>query len=163
MRSLEVLALSDPARVLEIIETGILGNPWFNDYLRRACARALWEDSHAEALAVVEAMQAAEWRARGHLDACDAMPPAERKARVEQVDQALLQARAIAEGDHRVQTLGQVAEHYLDLGEVEKGTKLLRETLPAARRAAEGGMGRLSRAAPSPRSWRRSTRPPRWS
>ncbi len=75
LRSLEVLALSDPARVLEVIETGIFANPWFNDYLRRACARALWEDSRAEALAVVEAMQAAEWRARGHLDACDALKP----------------------------------------------------------------------------------------
>jgi protocatechuate 3,4-dioxygenase beta subunit len=145
LRSLETLALSDPARVLEIIETGVFANPWFNDYLRRACAQALWEDSRAEALAVVEAMQAAEWRARGHLDACDAMPTAERKARVEQVDQALLQVRAIAEGDHRVQTLGQVAEHYLDLGEVEKGEKLLRETVAAARALPKQGWGGYAR------------------
>src|SRR5262249_26223391 len=110
LRSLETLALSDPERVLEIIETGGFANPWFIGYLGGACAKSLWEDSRAESLAVVEAMQSAEWRARGHLDACDAMPTAERRARVEQVDQALLQARAIAEGDHRVQTLGQVAE-----------------------------------------------------
>jgi hypothetical protein len=142
---LEVLARVEPGRVLEVIETGIFANPWFNDYLRRACAQALWEDSHEEAMAVVEAMQSAEWRARGHLDVCDVLPAGDRKARLEQVDQALLQARAITEGDHRVQTLGQVAEHYLDLGEVEKGTKLLRETLPAARELPKVGWSGYAR------------------
>jgi hypothetical protein len=145
LRVLEVLAQADPGRVLEILETKIFANPWFDDYLRRACAKALWEDSHEEALAVVEAMQSPEWRARGHLDACDALPATDRKARIEQVDQALLQARGITEGDHRVQSLGQVAEHYLDLGEVEKGTKLLRETLPAARELPKTGWGGYAR------------------
>ncbi len=106
---------------------------------------ALWEESRPEALGVVEAMQSAEWRARGHLDACDAMPASERQARVEQVDQALVQARAIAEGDHRVQTLGQVAEHYLDLGEVEKGAKLLRLTRSAALALPKEGWGGYAR------------------
>ena len=145
LSALEVLARVDPGRVLEVIETRSFANPWFNDYLRRACAKALWEDSHEEALAVVEAMQSPESRTRGHLDACDAMPSTERKARLDQVDQALLQARAITEGDHRVQTLGQVAEHYLDLGAVEKGTKLLRETLPAARELPKEGWGGYAR------------------
>jgi hypothetical protein len=145
LRTLETLALSDPARVLEFVANTGFDNPWFNDYLRRACARALWADDRAEALAVVEAMQGAEWRALGHLDACDAIPATERKARVDHVDQALVQARAIAEGDHRVQMLGQVAEHYLDLGELEKGTKLLRLTRSAAVALPKQGWGGYAR------------------
>ena len=142
-RALQVLALSDPTRVLEIIETGILGNPGDDDALRLACARGLREDSRAEALSVIEAMHGAESRAVGHLDACDALPHSGREARLAQVDQALLQARAIAAGDRRVYTLGQVAEHYLDLGEVEKGHEAAPRGIAGGSRAADDGVQRL--------------------
>ncbi len=147
LRSLEILALSDPARVLEIVETGIMGNPWYNDYLRRDCARALREDSHAGGTRRwSRRCRPPSGGARGHLDACDAMPPADRKARVEQVDQGVFSSAGDRKsGDHRVQALGQVAEHYLDLGEVEKGKKLLRLTRSAAVALPKEGWGGYAR------------------
>jgi hypothetical protein len=139
-RALDALAYSEPARVLAIVEGGIPGT------LRRlACARAMWEDGRAEALAVIESISAGEWRVRGHLQASRAIPAAERPARIDQVDRALEQVRAIADGDNRVRWFGEIAGRYLDLSEVKAGTELLRETLPAARALPKAGSGGLAR------------------
>jgi hypothetical protein len=144
-RMLEFLALSDPDRVLELVADGVVKNAWSRDYLRRACARSLWEFDRPGALGAVEAMEDPEWRARGHLEICDMMPTADRKARVDRVDWALTEARAIPKADLRIQAIGQVAEHYLDLGEVEKGARLFRETLPAARELPRVGFAGYAR------------------
>jgi RNA polymerase sigma factor (sigma-70 family) len=133
-RALEVLARIDPARVLELIEKKTIKNSWYQDYLRRAVAQQLLLENPDEALTVVNAMSDSGFRATGHLDVYDALPETQRTRKLDVLGQALLHTRNIQDASHRVVHPGPIARRYLDLGETERSTKLLREGAAVAQK-----------------------------
>jgi RNA polymerase sigma factor (sigma-70 family) len=126
-RSQEALARLDPARVLEQIEKKPDKNPWFDDYLRRAVAQGLAEESLDEARTVIDAMRDPSFRATGYIDLCDKLPAAKRTQQLELLGQSLLHARSIPDASHRVVHLGPIAPRLRELGEADRAEKLLRE------------------------------------
>jgi hypothetical protein len=129
---LTALARVDPARALEILENEAPPNG-ADGPVRLECARALWERDRDAAIAAVDASTGARWRAEGLLAVGRWLPESERPTRLELVDRALVQAQLIGQADERVRLLGEVAGRYFDLGEIEKGTQVLRAAMPAAR------------------------------
>lgn len=113
------------------------------DELSYYSALAMIAEDEAEALAVGESIATAHHRGRLYLAVCDRLPDAERGRKAELLATALLHARAETDMGERVNLMGQIAERWLDLGERERGTALLREGqalaegLPAPSEAAE--------------------------
>jgi hypothetical protein len=130
---LNVLARVDPARVLAVTEGPALTEPFLKMMFRLRVAEGLLISAQDEALAVVESIEDPGARANGLLQAVDALPESERARKLELLDRALADARAAREPTGiRLIAMAQVAEHWLDLGLTEKGTKLLREAQPDA-------------------------------
>lgn len=147
LRVAEVLARFDPARVLEEIEKSPSPRVWFKDYLRRDVLRTLLADDPEEALAVAESMQDPTWRPVGYLDVFDASGSAARERKLELLTQALVRARAIQAPGHRVVSFAKIAERWLDLGEKEQATQLLREGQKIAKELPTAGFDGYCRGA----------------
>jgi RNA polymerase sigma factor (sigma-70 family) len=127
LRTLERLARVEPARLLELIERKVVKGTWEQDYLRRAAAKALREDSPDDARAVIDAMSNEDFRAIGYCDLYDALPTSKRKEKVEILGQALLHVRAIKDGSHRLVHLAFVVKRLRLVGQAERADRLLRE------------------------------------
>ncbi len=137
-RTLELLARVEPGRVLAWIATGNREDAWLADHLRRLAARRLAGSSPEEVAAVVEAIRDDHQRALAALDAADALPKADRAAKLGWIDRALRDARAIADPADRVATVAGVADRLIDLGQVDRAAWLLEEIRPDAE-----GLGRV--------------------
>lgn len=74
-----------------------------------------------------ESIGAARYRGMLYLAVCDRLPDSERARRAELLTTASLHARAESDVGQRVELMGRIAERWLDLGERERGTSLLRE------------------------------------
>ncbi len=135
VQTLQVMARVEPERVLEEAEKGKFPDPFYNDMFRMRVVEGMAYDDPDAAAEVAEAMGSPWTRSIAYLAIVDAMgaTPENRARRLELLDQALLQARAMKDGDKRLLSLGQVAEHWLDMGETDKATKLLREGEKLAR------------------------------
>ncbi len=144
---MEALAQVAPHRARALVDAGRISQPGEADAIRLACVRALCEDARPEAMAVIESIRAPSQRVRAHLVIDDMIPSADRKARLEQLDRTLLEARSVLPPGDRVLFVGGVAGRYLALGEVDRGTKLLREFLPAAMALADTGWSGYARGA----------------
>ena len=125
--------------------------------------RAMWEDGRAEAMAVIEAMPDGEWRARGHLAASRAIP-ADRAPGPDRSGRP----GAGAGPRHREPGTTASAGSVRSPGVTSTWARSRRggccSARPCRRPARCRRRGRAaSCAACSPRSWRGSTRPPRWS
>jgi hypothetical protein len=127
VRTLEVLALIEPARVLERIDRAPSAMAMLNDMLRLRVAQGLLATSPDEALAVIEAAGDAATRAMGLIEAVDARTGADPARTRDLLDRALVQARAAKDPALRLLVLGQVGERLLDLGEAARSEALLRE------------------------------------
>ncbi len=146
-RGLNVLAASDPARVLAIVADRKFQADWFADFLRADVAKALNRTSPEEAAAVVEAIEDTSSRAWAMLTAVDALPAPDRPGKLAALDRALTVTRAIPAPDHKVVTIARIAEHLIDLGEVGRGTALLREFEPVANGLAKAAWPGYARGA----------------
>jgi RNA polymerase sigma factor (sigma-70 family) len=133
LRPLEALARIDHGRVLEQIDKKAVTDDFMQDYLRRAVAQALLEDSPDEARTVVDAMRDPSFRSMGYNDLCDALPAAKRKEKIELLAQALLHARGVQNAAHRVVAVAMVVKRLREVGEIERADKLLRENEATAR------------------------------
>jgi RNA polymerase sigma factor (sigma-70 family) len=147
LRPLEALAAIDPSRALEQIDKKAMKNPWMQDYLRRAAARALLEESPDEARTVIDAMSDPGFRSTGYCDLADALPAGKRKEKLDLLGQALLHGRAIRDASHRVVHLAGVAKRLRDLGEKERADKVVREQESTAGKLPVIGWAGYARAA----------------
>lgn len=140
---LGILATLDPNRVTEFSHLPIFAEVGLGAEAEYQAALALLDEDLAEALSLGEAIGDPYLRGRVYLAACDSLPEEERTRKAEFLTTALLHARAAADAGRRLEFIGQVAERWLDLGEIERGTALLREgqalaeELPAPSEAAE--------------------------
>jgi hypothetical protein len=145
LRALESLARIDPARVLEQLDKGTVKGEWNQDYLRRAVAKRLAEDSLDEARTVIDAMRTPDFRSMGYCDLCDALPAAEKKQKLAFLGDALLHARAIEDASHRLVHTTAVAKRLRDLGETQRADKLLRDGEAMARELPKAGWATYAR------------------
>lgn len=137
----------DPGDALQRIHDGAIPNVTADDkdFLLTHIARLLVRGDRDEAVAVANAIEGADRRARALFDMASALPTAEHAAKRMLLDQALL-ASQNSEGP-ALRTIWQacVADGLLDLGETDRGRILLAEagataaTLPLA---GDGGNGR---------------------
>ncbi|HJT32320.1 MAG TPA: hypothetical protein VJ783_09780 [Pirellulales bacterium] len=141
---LGILATLDPNRIAEYARLPVFSQLGLVDseYCYHAARTLIYEDLE-EALAMGEAIEQPHYRGRLYLAACDSLPDEQRERKMELLSTALLHARAEPERAQAVELMGQIGERWLDLGETERGTALLREgqklaeQLPAPSEAAE--------------------------
>lgn len=141
---LGILATLDPNRIAEYARLPVFSQLGLVDseYCYHAARTLIYEDLE-EALAMGEAIDQPHFRGRLYLAACDSLPDAQHERKLELLSTALLHARAEPERAQAVELMGQIGERWLDLGEIERGTALLREgqklaeQLPAPSEAAE--------------------------
>jgi len=144
-RTLGVLARVDPGRVLEAIAARPFKEGWMNDRLRADASLGLMGDNLDEALAVVESIESAGSRAFAFVQLCDRLPSGDREGKLHLLDRALLATRSVPEPGHKVAGIASVAEHWIDLGEPGRATRLLREFEPVARELSTKGWDAYAR------------------
>lgn len=141
---LGILATLDPNRIAEYARLPVFSQLGLVDseYCYQAARTLVYEDLE-EALAMGEAIDQPHYRGRLYLAASDSLPDEQRERKSQLLSTALLHARAEPERAQAVELMGQLGERWLDLGEIERGTALLREgqklaeQLPAPSEAAE--------------------------
>ena len=132
---LRLLCLIDPARALELLETRHFENRRTDASLRYSIATELLATDPVEAESIVAAIAIPAGRARGYVALAEALPAAERDRKRRLLEHATVQANAPAgagrgaDSEHRLTLLAQVADAWLDLGEVEKARPLISEGL----------------------------------
>ncbi len=146
-RALEALALIDPTQALEALDKRAIKSEWMRDYLRNALVKALAKESPDEARSVAEAMSEADFRASAYLELANALPSEKRDKKRELLAQALLNARAVKDPSHRIITVGMAARRFRELGETERGDKLLRDEIPTAQKLSTEGWSAYARGA----------------
>ena len=130
-------------------EKGKFPDPFYNDMFRLRVVEGMAYDDPDAAAEIAESGGSPMVRAMAYVAIVDAMAatPENRARRLELLDQALLHARGIKEADKRPLCLGQVAERWLDLGETDKATKLLREGEKLARELPNAAFAGYTRGA----------------
>jgi len=123
---LEVLARTDPARVLELLDGKVLAEPYHVRMMRMRVATGLRDESPDEALAVIESIDDPGFRAMALTEASDALPASERGKKLDLLARAAVDAKGATDPALRLLMSAQVAERWLDLGESARGKALLR-------------------------------------
>ena len=124
-RLMEIIARVDPVEALRLADT-VIADHDVQDFLRVNAASELAETDPDEMLAFIEAIPRPAMRGKLFLEACDAAE-GDRARQTGLLDEALLHARAETDAGEKAHLLGQIAERWLDLGERQRGTALLRE------------------------------------
>jgi hypothetical protein len=127
LRPLEVLACVEPAWVLQYLQTNGFENAWFTDYVRWAAAKVLLDQNMDDALAIVHSFENPMWRSMGCVEVVDVLPDTQHAKKLSLLAEALLQARAVEAPDKQLSILSRIAGHFLDLGQIEQATRILRE------------------------------------
>ncbi|WP_435016306.1 MSCRAMM family protein [Tundrisphaera sp. TA3] len=117
------LARLDPDRVEEMIEDRVVGQP---AAALAAVMLARFEDDPGRAVATIEADGDPASRGFGFLALADAVPASDARRR-EFLDRALAEARRADAGGAKAELLGQIADRWLDLGDVARATPVLRD------------------------------------
>jgi RNA polymerase sigma factor (sigma-70 family) len=123
---LTVLAEVDPAQALAIISAQAANSPG-KAFTLQKIALVLAEKSTDEAMAVIETIPDPFHKALAYLALLKVFPADDRTGRRTALVRALPLARQCTDPGERVHLLGRVGEGYLDLGEVELATTILRE------------------------------------
>jgi hypothetical protein len=142
VRTCEALAKVDPARLLELIDQKTFDQPFFNDMFRLRVATGLVAESPEEALNLAEAMADPFFRSTVYMAAID---QAERAKKADLLAQALLHVTNVKDPSFKAIGLGQIGERWLDLGEVERATKLLRDGQAIAKELPVASFGGYAR------------------
>lgn len=124
---LGTLATLNPDRLSEFAGLPAFSRLGFDDTNRYVAALALVREDIDEALALAEAIGTPRYRARLYLAAGDALSDGQRQRKAELLAAALLHARSEPDVGERVELMSRIAERWLDFGETERGTALLRE------------------------------------
>ncbi len=102
-------------------------DPDYNEQLRLECARGLIDGNLEEAASIAETLKVSHLRSKFYREASDTLPKTERARKLDLLDKALLHARTETNLVRKLDELGMIGYRLLDLGETERGTKVLRE------------------------------------
>jgi hypothetical protein len=130
--TLEALANVDPAGTLEKLESARFASTVWDFRLRTTIALAMAEGDPEEAAGVAESIADPGPRAAALIKLVDALPAAQRDRRLALLDRAAPHARAEPDAAKRLELLGDVAERWYNLGEVEKARALFAEGVKIA-------------------------------
>lgn len=130
--TLRLLARVTPLRVLEYLDDPDLADN--RESLRLLAAKSLLKEDSEDTLAMVASFPSARSRAYGYQMIADWLPAADRARRLEMLTEAIVHARGVESPAHRAIQLGRIAERFLDLGEHQRASELLREGETIARR-----------------------------
>jgi hypothetical protein len=145
----EALARVEPDRVLAEAEKAKFPDPLYNDMFRLRVVEGMAHEDPEAAAEIAESGQTPYLRAFAYLAIFEAFDPSpqNRARRLALLDQALLHARSVKEADKRLPFLGRIADLWLDLGETEKATRLLREGEKLAREMPNAAFAGYARGA----------------
>lgn len=143
---LEVMARTEPARVLELVESGAFTEPFLGRMMRMRVATGLREGAPDEALAVSESIDDPGFRAMALVEASDALPAAERAKKRELVARAAVEAKGAKDPAHRLVMTSLVAERWIDLGDPARGEALLRANQADAEKMPNAAFAGYARA-----------------
>ena len=127
----------DPARVLERLESVKFKLPRWKHRLQRELVLALARTDFEEASAVAESIDDRATRALTLVHLADTLPAKERDRKLALLERAVLQARSATKQGDRVLRMGQIAERYQGLGEVDKSKKLCADGLQLAKQLTD--------------------------
>jgi hypothetical protein len=154
--SLRVLRWLDPAELLDQVQRTRFERPTTADFLRGEAALGLAAADPEEAAAIVETMGGPAERAGTLVDLADLTPATDRAHKLALLDRAALEARAAPISSNKLFQMGEVAERWLELGEMEKaralfaeGRKLVETEPPQARTNAGSFLAHLARVDPA--------------
>jgi hypothetical protein len=130
--NLSSLANVDPARVLGMLESVKFGSEPLKNRLKREIVLLLARTDLEEATAVAESIADPAARTSALVDLADLLPVKERDRKLAMLARALLHARTVADQSDRLRRMGDVAEQWYDLGQVDKAKELFAEGLQIA-------------------------------
>ncbi|HZW32785.1 MAG TPA: carboxypeptidase-like regulatory domain-containing protein, partial [Isosphaeraceae bacterium] len=130
--TLQALLPADPAGVLEKLEAAKFLDKRRQFELQAEVVAALAASDPEEAAAVAESIPDPAPRADALLKLIDALPDADRARKLALLDRAALQARSVPDVNERLRVMGDVAERWHELGQVEKAKALFAEGLRIA-------------------------------
>ena len=142
--TLGVLRWLDPPALLEHVQQTHFDRIATADHLRSQAALGFVADDPDEAAAIAETIVEPANRTGTLIDLVDLTPAADRARKLALLDRAALQVRSTALSSNKLFQMGEVAERWLELGEMDKalamfaeGRKLV-ETMPPQKRTDAG-------------------------
>jgi len=136
MQALQVLARIDPAAALKELAAQPPKEVLYADMIHGAAAQALARTDLDAALELVATMSPHLFKVLALGEISDGLPESERPRKLEILADALVHVREINQPEFRLCAAALVAERLLDLGERERGEKILRGELDTARQMA---------------------------
>jgi hypothetical protein len=137
---LQELAKVDPQAALERVEKKRFLVGMMNDGVRFQAARSLMSVSPEEAIELVEGITSfPHMQVMLYADIAASLPADQRNRKLELLAEALVKAQGIKQAGFRLISIAKVAEGLLDIGEKERGTKLLKEHQESARKLNKAG------------------------
>jgi hypothetical protein len=124
---LSVVRWIDTPGLLEHIEKTSFARTYASDFLRGEAALGLAAADPDEAVAVAETIIDPASKAGTLVDLVDALPASEHPRKLALLERAAAQARAASLGSKKFFQMGEVAEHWLELGEKDKALALFDE------------------------------------
>jgi hypothetical protein len=125
--ALKAMIAIDPPAVLERLDSIRFERPGSRDEVRGRLVLALAATDPDEAAAVAGSIEDAGARAGVLVDLADELPGPEKPRKLAVLDQAALQARAAKDMGEKLFQIGEVAERWLELGEVARARALFAE------------------------------------
>jgi hypothetical protein len=126
--SIRTLSKIDPSEALELLEKQALQDSSLADDVRMIVAAERMADDPVEAVSIVEAIATPMNRGLGYQRLAAALPASERDRKRTLLERATLRLHeGAADPESRIYVLGQIAESWLSLGEVEKARTLVVE------------------------------------
>jgi hypothetical protein len=135
--TLRALVDADPAGVLDKLESARFASKVWEFRIQNLIAVALVDTDPEEAGSIAESIADPRHRAAALIAAAEALPDAQRVRKLALLDRAALHARAAPDADDRLWQVGDAAEAFYHLGEVERARALFAEGLRLANQMTE--------------------------
>jgi hypothetical protein len=118
------VARVDPARVVAMIENRVIAQQ-YNTLMQVVLGQ--FEDDEDSALSTIQDDLDPGWRAAACIALADFRPRLDRARRVGLLERSLADAHKVERADAKVGLLGQIADRWLELGEIERARPILIE------------------------------------
>jgi RNA polymerase sigma factor (sigma-70 family) len=146
VRTLEALAGIAPERCLDLIQKKAFNNDFLSGMIGQRVVMRMMDENVDDALTVLESLEDPTAKAMGYVEASIRLGAAKRAQALEVLDRALLNARAARGPDGiKLAMLARVAEGFLDLGQNDRATALLREGQAVAKQLPTAGWASYAR------------------
>jgi hypothetical protein len=127
LRLLRAFRWIEPNELLEHVEKTPYTRTSTTDYLRGEAALGLAVADPEEAIAVAETIVDPSYKAGALVDLVDALPASELPRKLALLERAAAQARAAKLSSNKFFQMGEVAEHWFELGQKQKAEELFGE------------------------------------